>query len=192
MLMRPLRYSATLILTACALLSLAGCQTMSPTECKIANWQQMGQQDGSAGRREHIAQHIDSCSKQQVNVAANAVSQYRQGYQQGLQYYCTPAQVLDTALTGNSNISICPLATQAGLKPVARLGQRVHDARETVEQLDNEQQKLERELAQKDTPDARRVEIRRRLRDLDDELLNARLKRQRAELELNQYQYQQR
>lgn len=192
MLTSPLRHSATLTLTACALLTLAGCQTMSPTECKIANWQQMGQQDGSAGRREQIADHIDSCRKQQVSVAANAVSQYRQGYQQGLQYYCTPSQVLETALAGSSNISICPLSTQAALRPAARLGQRVHDAREAVEKLDDEQQKLAHELAQKDTADVRRGEIRRRLRDMDDELLSARLKRQRAELELNQYQYQHR
>ncbi len=187
MLTSSLRHSATLTLTACALLTLAGCQTMSPTECKIANWQQMGQQDGSAGRSEQIAQRVDSCSEQNVAVATNAVSQYRQGYQQGLKYYCTPAQVLDAALTGSSNISICPLATQAALKPAARLGSRVHETREAVERLDHEQQKIERELAQKDTSDARRIEIRRRLRELDDELLTARMKRQRAELELNAY-----
>ncbi len=85
-----------LILGFCGIL-LSGCQTLTPTECRIANWAQMGAQDGSNGRYDRIASHVDGCAQQQVAVGATSIQQYRSGYQQGLQNYCQPEVILDVA-----------------------------------------------------------------------------------------------
>jgi hypothetical protein len=55
---------------------LTGCETLTPAECATANWQQLGQMDGSRGEPDRAAQFFESCSK--VNIAVDAAS-YRRG-----------------------------------------------------------------------------------------------------------------
>lgn len=163
-----------LILSLCGLL-LSGCQTLTPTECRIANWVQMGEQDGSSGRYDRIASHVDSCAKQQIIVPAMSVQQYRIGYQQGLQAYCQPDVILDLALTGSGNLSVCPASKQAALRPYAQAGKRQYDAHKALDETDRKQRNLETELQKTETTDQRRVEIRQELRRLDQQLVERRL-----------------
>ncbi|MEY4517306.1 MAG: hypothetical protein RL180_1652 [Pseudomonadota bacterium] len=168
------------------LLVMSGCQTLSPTECRIANWAQLGQQDGNAGLDEKIALHVEGCAKQQVMVAPSSVAAYRTGYQQGLGYYCRKDRVLELALTGKHNIDVCPLASQGALRPYATVGARVHETRSTLQDLTREQRQLEQERQQDNTTEVRRVEIRKRLRQLDQDLMDQRLDVARAESALRQ------
>ena len=163
-----------LILGFCGIL-LSGCQTLTPTECRIANWAQMGAQDGSSGRYDRIASHVDGCAQQQVAVGATSVQQYRSGYQQGLQNYCQPEVILDLAQSGSGNLSVCPARQQAALRPYAQAGKRQYDAQQAVEALDTKQRKLETELQNNETTDQRRRDIRLELRRLDQQLIERRL-----------------
>jgi hypothetical protein len=168
------------------LLVMSGCQTLSPTECRIANWAQLGQQDGNAGLDEKIALHVEGCAKQQVVVAPSSVAAYRTGYQQGLGYYCRKDRVLELALTGKHNLDVCPLASQGALRVYAHTGARVHEARRKLQDLNSEQRQLEQELQQDKTTDARRADIRKRLRQLDQDLIDQRTDVARAEYALRQ------
>lgn len=154
---------------------LSGCQTLTPTECRLANWTQMGEQDGSSGRYDRIASHVDSCAKQHIIVPAMSVQQYRIGYQQGLQAYCQPEVILDMALSGSGNLSVCPARQQAALRPYAQAGKRQHDAQKALDETDRQQRKLETELQKTETTDQRSIEIRQELRRLDQQLVERRL-----------------
>lgn len=163
-----------LILSLCGLL-LTGCQTLTPTECRIANWAQMGEQDGSQGRYDQIASYVDSCAKQHIIVPAMSVQQYRIGYQQGLQAYCQPEVILDLAITGSGSLSVCPVQKQTSLRPYAQAGKRLYDAKTALDEIDRKQRTLETELQKPETSDQRRIQIRQELRRLDQQLIERRL-----------------
>ena len=158
-----------LILGFCGVL-LSGCQSLTPTECKIANWGQIGEQDGSRGSYDQIARHVEGCAIQKISVSPDSVRQYRQGYQRGLSSYCQPEIVLDLALNGSGNLSVCPVREQAMLRPYAQAGKRYYDAQKAIEDVDRKQRNLETELEKNETPDLRRREIRQELRRLDRQL----------------------
>jgi hypothetical protein len=166
------------------LLGLGGCATMSPEECKVADWRSIGEKDGSQGKSEQLAAHLKSC--QGVGVVPDN-KLYRSGYQQGLKYYCQPQRILNLALTGNGSVSVCPLEQQQFLTYYYRLGHDVYVARTQVNDQTSEQSRLERELIdKKDLTDLQRKEKRERLRNLDKELYYSREELRRAESRLSQ------
>jgi hypothetical protein len=57
-----------------------GCAAMSVEQCKTANWFNVGEKDGSAGR-ESIDQYYSSCQKANITPNQNL---YEKGYQKGL------------------------------------------------------------------------------------------------------------
>lgn len=148
---------------------------MTPTECRIANWSQMGERDASQGQSDQIARYVDSCVKQQVPVSNQSVTQYRKGYQAGLQAYCQPEQILSLASAGKGNLSVCPAVQQTKLRPYYQAGRRHYDAQQALDTTDRKQRSLETELKKNETTDSRRQEIRQELRLLDQKLINQRL-----------------
>jgi hypothetical protein len=164
---------------------LSGCQTMTPTECKMTNWGERGQQDAFAGQAERILTYADDCASQQVPLQQIHIAAYRSGYQQGLGYYCQPQRIIEQALDGKGSVEICPIASQQTLRPLYQTAKRVYDARQDLKQLNQEQQRLEQELNNPKTSDVRRQEIRQRLRKLDADGIDARDELRRAEQALS-------
>ena len=67
-------------------LLLASCATMSPDECRFANWHDVGLGDGLAGRPLSVYNsRIEDCTEAAVRVDGNA---YLRGRDEGLQSYC--------------------------------------------------------------------------------------------------------
>ena len=166
------------------LLVLAGCATMSPEECKVADWRAIGEKDGSQGKSEQLAGHLKSCQGVGI-VPDNRL--YRSGYQQGLKYYCQPQRILNLALQGNGDVSACPIGQQQFLTYYYRLGHDVYDAQNRIDELNSEQSRLERELIdKKDLTDLQRKEKRDRLRELDRQLRYARDDLSSAQYRLSQ------
>lgn len=97
-----------------AVIFLNACATLSPQECQTANWRQLGEQDGQAGRTNLLAQHYKACSK--VNIVPNQ-SLYESGYRQGQKYYCQPQAIYERALEGSGGYRICPVEQHANLRP---------------------------------------------------------------------------
>ena len=59
---------------------LAGCAPMTETECRSANWYELGSRDGITGLRPQIDQYVHQCSASKVKVADGA---YMTGWQHG-------------------------------------------------------------------------------------------------------------
>ncbi len=83
--MNPIR----LRLALCALILLGGssCATMNKSECREADWQVVGLEDGARGRDlSYIGRHRESCAEHGI---APDLARYNIGREAGLQQYCT-------------------------------------------------------------------------------------------------------
>jgi len=86
---------------------LTACASMTPEECRHANWEEVGFNDASAGHAiTRSADHREACAEAGVTVDFNA---YREGYALGLPYYCTATQGFETADHGGGYAARCEL-----------------------------------------------------------------------------------
>ncbi|MEZ5536917.1 MAG: DUF2799 domain-containing protein [Thiolinea sp.] len=89
---------------------VSGCATMSKEECKVANWKDVGFNDGSNGEAVLLADHAKSCAE--TGVTPNQAL-YMQGYAEGEKSYCT----YDNGLrAGEESKYIGELCKKPGLK----------------------------------------------------------------------------
>jgi hypothetical protein len=92
------------------LVFLSSCATMSKEECKVANWKDVGFNDGANGEAVLLADHAKSCSETGVTPDRNL---YMQGYTEGEKNYCT----YDNGLSaGEENKYIGDICKKPGLK----------------------------------------------------------------------------
>lgn len=68
------------LLAAAALLGLAGCAPMTESECRVANWRELGERDALGGLRPQIEHYAHQCRALNVNVTDAA---YMEGWQLG-------------------------------------------------------------------------------------------------------------
>ena len=162
-----------IFIAALPLILLGGCQTMTAGECQTADWLKIGQQDGNAGQEDMLGKRLDSCNANKVAVPMSATPAYRQGYADGLRYYCLPKRIQDDAVNGRDHVYVCPLAVQPSLRPALQAGMRVYQDKQQISQLNNEHDSLTNELKDPKTSDSRARDIRRRLHHLRGELEDA-------------------
>ena len=92
-----------------AALLLSGCATLSPSECRVANWREQGAEDGARGQpARHIAEHQKACAGSGATPDAAA---YEAGRQEGLKLYCTPKGLYNAARAGRPYRGACPSLT---------------------------------------------------------------------------------
>ncbi|MCO6186738.1 DUF2799 domain-containing protein [Rhizobium sp. L1K21] len=93
--------------------ALSSCQSMTKEECQIADWQVVGENDGSAGYdpQDRFAQHVKACAR--IGIAPDQTV-WRQGYDRGLVNYCTPMSGLAAGQAGKSYANVCPPETSEG------------------------------------------------------------------------------
>ena len=155
--------------------ALAGCESMSVSECKVADWARVGYTDGSAGTAQgRLADYAEDCGKTGITPDRRA---YRQGWDAGIQTYCTPLNGWREGTKGRSGKdAVCQ--GQMGYAGFARYldaGLQVYRTEEHMRRNDQETDRLQKQLdtATKDDDKKRlREELRsvdysqRRLRDL--------------------------
>jgi len=94
----------TIILAAFAGLA-AGCSTISKDSCIAGSWESLGYEDGRNGEsRAHFNKIAKTCAK--YGIAANAVD-YRNGYETGVQQYCSFDKGYDHGTSGKSIKTEC-------------------------------------------------------------------------------------
>ena len=102
-------------LAAMGCMLVSACATLSPEQCQQADWQHIGNSDGSNGyAATRLAQHQKSCQKAGIVPDVDA---YQLGYQLGLQQYCQPQTIFNKAMQGLGSVSVCPSDLQAELRP---------------------------------------------------------------------------
>lgn len=121
-------------------LFLTGCATLSPEECRTANWYQIGEQDGQSGYSDRISKHDKACSK--VNIIPNTAL-YRSGYKHGLKSYCQPEIIYDHALNGSGGYQVCPSETHSQLRPYYNVASRYYDTKTKREKFYKELDKYQ-------------------------------------------------
>ncbi len=157
----------TLLLLLLASL-LAGCESMSPTECKAADWGRVGHADGTRGESDRrIADYTEDCGK--VGVTPNA-QLYRYGWDQGIVNFCTPANGWREGLQGNfGKASVCQgQAGFAGFSRYLDAGLQVHNTQAQMQRNARESERLQRRLEESKN-DEEKKNIRNDLRHIDRE-----------------------
>ena len=149
-------------------LTLAGCSSMSESQCRVADWYRVGQTDGGSGvEHNRLADYADDCGK--IGIRPNTAA-YRQGWDQGILAYCTPYNGWLAGVDGQHNkAAVC--RGQAGYEGFAqshRAGLQVYKTQSRMASNDGELRRLQRQL--EDTPkDEDKRRIRNHMRSLDRE-----------------------
>lgn len=150
---------------------LTGCAAMSEQECRTANWGEQGMRDALNGYpRSRLADLHEACAEAGVK-PLDAL--YWNGWNTGIVRFCTPENGERWGRDGRSYRNTCPPEIEAGFLNRYRLGYRVHEAEQAVQQLQRQQDNLQHQL-DKATDDARRRQLRASLRDTDGRLAFAR------------------
>ena len=168
--LKPLHIASSLLLC----LALASCATMSPEECRFANWSDVGMRDGLEGKSlELLNTRIGDCSEASVRVDGNA---YLKGRDVGLKTYCQLENAVAVGLNGGRYEGVCPAQIDAEFRRRFTIAHNVYAARGEVARIDSRMQSLDQRLHRIDRDedkrlhDARKDEDRRRIRrDYDDE-----------------------
>lgn len=142
---------------------LSGCAAMSVEQCKTANWFNVGEKDGAAGRESRLDKYYSSCQK--ANIVPNQ-KLYEQGYQKGLGYYCRPETIFNEALEGRGDFRICPLDKRESLRIYYQVANGYYQANSEFDRSQNDINYYLKELERKDLSVKDRDEYIKRLYDL--------------------------
>ena len=156
------------LLALALLLPLLGCETMSDSECQVADWSRVGFTDGALGESERrLADYTKDCAK--VAIVPNAVD-YRKGWDDGIKRFCTAASGWRAGLDGRSDkASVC--VGQSGYEEFARnlnAGMQVYRTQQYLNLNNREIDSLQRKLDIAATDEDRRL-IRERMHSIDRE-----------------------
>ena len=129
--MRSLLYVS---LIGLALSGCAGKPSMSENQCAVGDWQTVGYRDAVNGRRSTaLLTHQDACMED--GIAPDRAS-YMLGWEEGAREYCQPNNGFHIGERGWSHNNICPPELQAGFLTAYQEGQRLHQARVAVSNLE--------------------------------------------------------
>lgn len=165
----PARYAVPLLVA----LALAGCESMSVSECKVADWTRVGMADGATGVNvQRIADYTEDCGK--AGIVPNAQA-YRRGWDAGIVQFCTPANGWREGVAGNSGkASVCQgQAGYAGFSHYLDLGMQVHRMQEMLQHNAQESNRLQARL-EASKSDEEKKNLREDLRHVDREQLRLR------------------
>ena len=201
------RMALTLALAAPLLLA-GSCATLNEDQCRAGDWGGIGYTDGangySAGR---FGDHVKACEK--YGILPDQAT-YMAGRARGLPAYCNPGRGFTEGRLGRGYGGVCPAEFERGFLASYADGRVVWDAQQRVDRAesdissaqqrwndaDNRLREEERRLADPATPDADKAAIRERLKRLrddrrqaDDDLREARYRRDEAEREVNELRY---
>jgi hypothetical protein len=125
-------------------LLLASCATMSPEECQLAQWAEVGQRDGLRGAPLSVlSARKEDCAKADVVVDEQA---YQAGRELGLASYCRIDNAVPLGLSGASYAGVCPPALEAAFLPRYRAAHVVYSLRGEIQTLYDRTDQLERRL----------------------------------------------
>lgn len=104
--------------------TLAGCATLNESECRNADWQTIGLEDGSSGLPLNtISRHRKACAEYGVKTNLDA---YRRGHADGVVIYCTPRNGFVQGRAGRSHHDVCPGGLRNGFIAGYEDGRELH------------------------------------------------------------------
>ena len=116
------------------LIILTACASLSKDECRTADWQMIGYEDGSRGRLLNtIGNHRKACAK--VGVTPDMAA-YEAGHQKGVRTYCTSDQGFKLGVGGGLYNGICGASRERDFLRGYAAGKERHDLRKNVAALE--------------------------------------------------------
>jgi uncharacterized protein YhaN len=116
-----------------ALMALAACETgppMTPAQCQVADWAQVGFQDGAQGRPpERFAALEQACAA--AGLPANGAA-YMAGRRDGLMDFCQPDRGFRLGLSGAGYGGVCPPELDYHFRAAFSDGARAYSALNAV------------------------------------------------------------
>ena len=90
-----------------ALVLASGCASMTPADCRSANWQAVGYQDGLKGNPDRLENRRQACARAGVAPETGADESYDEGWNDGLASYCAPANAFVQGRRGKQYHGVC-------------------------------------------------------------------------------------
>lgn len=169
------------LLVAVVALGLAGCASMSPEECRVADWAEQGYKDGRSGfAPTRITEHRKACAEAGVVPDAH---RYRLGWDRGVLEYCTPSHGVAQGRAGQPYRNVCPPQLEGPFVQAHQLGMEVYQAQRRVDDLERQAAQARRQLDKEKDATKRRA-LQRALDRLARESREAQRDLQRAERRL--------
>jgi hypothetical protein len=134
-------------LSIVVLLLLASCASLSPEQCRNADWRQIGYADGASGLPgSRIQDHASACAKAGATPDLEA---YLAGRMEGLVSYCQPENGFDVGRRGAAdNAGDCPPHVRAAFLQNYRQGREINALESRISSLqstmDNERREMRR------------------------------------------------
>lgn len=166
---------------------LSSCATLNEDQCKVADWNVLGQQDGSNGYAQtYVAEHEKACT--QFGVFVDRVA-WQNGWTQGIRQHCTFDNGISRGQTGRTASQSCPPDLASDYLAGHNAGSAVKRADDKVA---NAQRRIDasiKALAAAQTPEARATALVEAERARSD-LLLAQLEKQNADANLQRILFQ--
>lgn len=127
-------------------LLVAGCASMNEDECRVADWRAIGYEDGVSGTAaSHIGERREACAEHGVTPDFTA---YRQGRDEGLREYCTPASGYRLGRNGRALTAVCPAELQADFRDAYKSGREIYQAAAVVDSTQSRLHRKKRALSE--------------------------------------------
>jgi hypothetical protein len=141
---KPMAFRRWTAVLALGLLALPGCASLSKSECRSAEWFDIGVRDGANGRNEeYLLRHAAACEK--VAVAPDR-ELWHAGRQRGLVRYCTARNGYDLGAVGGAYSGVCVAHDEPEFLRGFDLGQEVHHLQQRVAGIESELRSTEESL----------------------------------------------
>lgn len=160
-------------LCVCVALLVSGCATLSETECRGADWLQLGERDGAQGYAgSRLEAHAKACAEHGLQPDE---ALWKEGYEAGLLRFCEPDNGYRLGRNNGYYAQVCPLDLDREFVAAYEIGNETYEAERELEGLRGEVSRLESRLASdKQLSNEGRVYLRREINRLYYELSQAR------------------
>ena len=123
-----------IITSALLVLFIAGCASLNKDECKTADWQTIGYEDGLRGQLNlRVGQHREACAKHGVKVD---LQEYNNGHEQGVVMYCKASRGYEEGLSGKNYNSVCPANLEADFLLGFYEGKEIYDIKREINKVE--------------------------------------------------------
>lgn len=132
------------IVSALLLLLAVGCATLDKSECREADWEVIGLEDGAKGRPlSYLGRHREACAEHGVKPS---LTQYKAGHAAGLRQYCTPQNGFRQGRAGRQYEGVCPDELEGSFLAGYETGRDLHVLSADINQMQNDVRGMQDEL----------------------------------------------
>lgn len=112
---------------------LNGCAAMDQDECAVADWYEVGRTQGEQGRSpKSYKNYVEACSEFSIAVDINA---YQEGWDHGIEDYCTRDNGFEVGVQGESYDNNCPHSLSDAFFNAYQLGRAIRSHSERLSDL---------------------------------------------------------